>query len=340
MLTYEKSGVSVTKGNELVGEIKQLTKKMRKVEGANSIGGFASFASLPKKYKKPKVVLSTDGVGTKVLLAKYANRFDTVGIDLVAMSVNDVLTLGAEPYMFLDYFATSKLDVDQGKQIIKGIVDGCNMANCALVGGETAEMPQIYHNGDFDLAGFCLGVLESGKEIDGKKIKKGDVVIGIPSSGIHSNGYSLVRKIFEFTNTDWNDTPEFSEKETWLDLLLKPTRIYVKEVLKLCSKVKVLGMVHITGGGFPENVNRIMPKKCKAVIDTKSWEIPKLFSALQTMGNVPKDDMYLTFNMGIGYVVVVNKKDIATTLKTLPGSKVIGQIASRKVTEPQVELLF
>lgn len=340
MLTYEKSGVSVTKGNELVGEIKELTRKMRKVEGANAIGGFASFAALPKKYKKPKVVLSTDGVGTKVLLAKYANRFDTVGIDLVAMSVNDVLTLGAEPYMFLDYFATSKLDVDQGKQIIKGIVDGCNQANCALVGGETAEMPQVYQNGDFDLAGFCLGVLETGKEIDGKKIRKGDVVIGIPSSGIHSNGYSLVRKIFEFTNTNWNDQPEFSKNETWLDLLLKPTRIYVKEVLKLCAKVKVLGMVHITGGGFPENVNRILPKKCKAVIDTKSWETPKLFTALQTMGNVPRDDMYLTFNMGIGYVVVVNKKDIQTALKTLPGSKVIGQIVSRKTTEPQVELLF
>ena len=232
MLTYEKSGVSVVKGNELVGEIKKLTKKMRKVEGANSIGGFASFASLPKKYKKPKVVLSTDGVGTKVLLAKMANRFDTVGIDLVAMSVNDVLTLGAEPYMFLDYYAMSKLDVDQGRQIISGIVEGCSQSNCALVGGETAEMPQLYQNGDFDLAGFCLGVLESGKEIDGRTIKKDDVIVGIPSSGIHSNGYSLVRKIFEVTSTDWNDRPDFDKTSTWLDLLLTPTRIYVKEVFK------------------------------------------------------------------------------------------------------------
>ncbi len=340
MLTYEKAGVSVSKGNDFVSELKKLTKGMRKVEGANTLGGFASFASLPKKYKKPKVVLSTDGVGTKVLLARMANKFDTVGIDLVAMSVNDVLTLGAEPYMFLDYFATSKLELEQAKQIIRGIVKGCNQANCALVGGETAEMPQVYHNGDFDLAGFCLGVLESGKQIDGTKIKKGDVVIGIPSSGIHSNGYSLVRKILEVNNISYFDKAPFPGEKTWMDYLLEPTRIYVKEVLKLCTKVNVLGMVHITGGGFQENINRILPDKTKAIIDIKSWKIPALFTTLQEMGNVPRDEMYRTFNMGIGYVVVIKAADAAKTLKMLSGSIVIGQINARKKTEPQVELLF
>lgn len=313
---------------------------MRKVEGANALGGFASFASLPKKYKKPKVVLSTDGVGTKVLLARMANKFDTVGIDLVAMSVNDVLTLGAEPYLFLDYFATSKLELDQAKQIIKGIVHGCNQANCALVGGETAEMPQVYHNGDFDLAGFCLGVLESGKQIDGTKIKHGDVVIGISSSGIHSNGYSLVRKIFEVKNISYFDKAPFPTERTWMDLLLEPTRIYVKEVLKLCTKVNVLGMVHITGGGFQENINRVLPEKIKAVIDIKSWKIPALFTTLQELGEVPTQDMYRTFNMGIGYVVIVRKTDVEKTLKMIPDSRIIGQISNRKKTDDQVELVF
>lgn len=340
MLTYEKSGVSVSKGNEFVKEIKKLTKGMRKVEGANSIGGFASFASLPKKYKKPKVVLSTDGVGTKVLLAKMANQFDTIGIDLVAMSVNDILTLGAEPYLFLDYFATSKLEIEQAKQIIKGIVKGCEMSNCALVGGETAEMPQVYQNGDFDLAGFCMGVLESGKEIDGRKIKKDDVIIGIPSSGIHSNGYSLVRKIFEVTNTDMFDVAPFPSQQTWIKHLLIPTRIYVKEVLKLCSKIKILGMVHITGGGFQDNICRILPDKCTAMIDTKSWHLPALFSTLQEMGKVPRDEMYRTFNMGMGYVLVVKKTDVSKALKGLPGAKVIGHIQTRKKNQEPVELLF
>ena len=340
MLTYEKAGVSVSKGNDFVSEIKKLTKGMRKVEGANAIGGFASFASLPKKYKKPKIVLSTDGVGTKVLLARMANKFDTVGIDLVAMSVNDVLTLGAEPYMFLDYFATSKLELEQAKQIIKGIVNGCNQSNCALVGGETAEMPQVYHNGDFDLAGFCVGVLESGKQIDGTKIKKGDVVIGISSSGIHSNGYSLVRKILETNKVSYFDKSPFPSEKTWMDLLLEPTRIYVKEILALCKKVNVLGMVHITGGGFQENINRILPDKTKAVIDIKTWKIPALFTTLQEMGNVPRDDMYRTFNMGIGYVVIVRKKDAEKALKSLNGARVIGEITTRKPSEHQVELVF
>lgn len=340
MLTYEKAGVSVSKGNDFVSEIKKLTKGMRKVEGANSIGGFASFASFPKKYKKPKIVLSTDGVGTKVLLARMANKFDTVGIDLVAMSVNDVLTLGAEPYMFLDYFATSKLELEQAKQIIRGIVNGCNQANCALVGGETAEMPQVYHNGDFDLAGFCVGVLESGKQIDGTKIKKGDVVIGISSSGIHSNGYSLVRKILEINKINYTDKSPFPSEKTWMDLLLEPTRIYVKEVLALCKKVNVLGMVHITGGGFQENINRILPDKTKAIIDIKTWKIPALFTTLQEMGKVPTDNMYRTFNMGIGYVVIVRKADAQKTLKMLPDSRVIGEITARKPGDDQVELSF
>jgi phosphoribosylformylglycinamidine cyclo-ligase len=340
MLTYEKAGVSVSTGNQFVTEIKKLTKGLRKVEGANSIGGFASFASLPKKYKKPKVVLSTDGVGTKVLLARMAGRFDTVGIDLVAMSVNDIITMGAEPYMFLDYFATSKLELEQAKQIIKGIVEGCKQSNCALVGGETAEMPQVYHNGDFDLAGFCLGVLESGKEIDGRKIKKGDVIIGLPSSGIHSNGYSLVRKIFEFNRIDYFDKPYFSTEKTWMDYLLEPTKIYVKPILNLCKKVNVLGMVHITGGGFQENINRVVPEKFKTVVDAKAWKVPELFVTLQGLGQVPASEMYRTFNMGIGYVVVVSAKDAKKTLKLLPGSKQIGTIENRKKNEEQVQLVF
>jgi phosphoribosylformylglycinamidine cyclo-ligase len=303
-----------------------MARKARRPEVLASIGGFAALSRLPRKYKRPLLVVSTDGVGTKVILAKEMNRLNTVGIDLVAMSVNDILTVGAEPLLFLDYYATGKLNVRSGADVVKGVVDGCRISNCALVGGETAEMPQVYRGGDFDLAGFCVGVVEEGKVIDGEKVRRGDALVGLPSSGVHSNGFSLVRAILRRARLSLSSRPSILKGKTLGEALLAPTKIYVREVLKFQEKGDVHAMAHITGGGLEGNVPRAFPKGLEASIDFGSWKVPPLFQLLQEKGNVSEAEMYRTFNMGIGYVLVVDSKDVQFTLGHFTGAKVIGSV--------------
>lgn len=289
MITYKSSGVNVDAGNALVKKIKKI---------APGIGGFSgAFPLFKKKYKKPLLVSSADGVGTKLKLAFLLNIHDTVGIDLVAMNVNDLLCCGAEPLFFLDYFACGKLQVRQAEQVIKGIAQGCKQAGCVLLGGETAEMPGFYKKGEYDLAGFAVGAVESKNYIDGRKISPGDMIIGLPSSGLHSNGFSMVRKILSG-----------SLLKKYGKLLLQPTRIYAKYILPLVKTYPsgIKGMVHITGGGFYDNIPRILPKACRAVIDKKAWFTPEIFSILKHKGNVSEHEMYRTFNMGIGMILIVS----------------------------------
>jgi phosphoribosylformylglycinamidine cyclo-ligase len=326
MLTYEKAGVSVSTGNALVGKIKTMTKGLRPAEGGSRLGGFASVASLPSHYKNPQIVTATDGVGTKILLCKETQTYDTVGIDLVAMSVNDILTVGAEPYLFLDYYATSKLELETAQAVLKGIVKGCKQANCALVGGETAEMPQVYRPGDFDLAGFCIGVLEKGQALDGSAVQPNDVLIGLPSSGLHSNGFSLARAALRKSKLTYQDPVDFAKGKTWGQLLLTPTKIYVKDVLPWVQKKKIKAMAHITGGGFQENLVRVLPEGVQAVVDHQQWRVPKVFSALAQAGHIATDEMYRTFNMGIGMVLVVGPADASLILKSIRGSRAIGVV--------------
>lgn len=339
MLTYEKAGVSVDKGNQFVQSIKRMTKSMRLVEGGSSIGGFATIASFPKGYKNPQMVLATDGVGTKILLCKEIDQYHTVGIDLVAMSVNDILTLGAEPYLFLDYYATSKLNLNIAKEVMKGIVKGCRDANCALVGGETAEMPSVYRPGDFDLAGFCVGVIEKGKALHGKSMKAGDKVIGLSSNGLHSNGFSLARKILEVNDIRYSDKTPFGKGASWGETLIAPTKIYVKDVLPLVKQFDIRAMAHITGGGLKENLARVLPKNLQAVLDSNAWKVPELFTTLASLGQVPQEDLYKTFNMGIGFTMIVSEADAPKILKKLKNAKVIGEIrkgASKVIFETEV----
>jgi len=293
-------------GDALVEAIKPFAKRTMRPEVLAGIGGFGALCRIPEKYKSPVLVSGTDGVGTKLKLAFALKRHDTVGIDLVAMSVNDVLVQGAEPLFFLDYFACGKLDLDVGKRVIKGIAEGCEQANCSLIGGETAEMPGMYPEGEYDLAGFCVGVVEKDRILDGRSIVAGDVLLGLASSGPHSNGYSLVRRIIgeEHLASDLADS------------LMEPTRIYVKPVLKLLAAAPVKGLAHITGGGLVGNVPRILPKGTKAVIAKKSWPRPQIFTWLQQTGNVPEEEMFRVFNCGIGMVVCV-AADKAATAKML-----------------------
>jgi phosphoribosylformylglycinamidine cyclo-ligase len=290
-LSYRDAGVDIEAGDDLVEAIKPFAKRTLRPEVLGGIGGFGALCEIPKKYKQPVLVSSTDGVGTKLKLAFALDRHDTVGIDLVAMSVNDVLVQGAEPLFFLDYFACGKLDNKVASQVINGIARGCEMAGCALIGGETAEMPGMYPEGEYDLAGFCVGVAEKDRIIDGRTIAPGDALLGIASSGPHSNGYSLIRKILERAK------PPFDP--------LEPTRIYVKPVLKLLESVEVKGLAHITGGGVVGNVPRVLPTGTKAVIRKSAWPRPAAFTWLQQTGNVAEDEMWRVFNCGIGMVVVV-----------------------------------
>ncbi len=289
MVTYKQAGVDISKGNALVKKIKKF---------APAIGFFSGFYPLDtKKYKNPVLVSSSDGVGTKLKLAFLLNKHDTVGIDLVAMNVNDIITCGAKPIFFLDYYACSKLDLKVAEPVIKGINEGCRQADCVLLGGETAEMPGFYQQGEYDLAGFAVGIVEKDKIIDGSKIKPGDIIIGLPSSGLHSNGFSLVRKIF-------------SEKELvkYGKELLTPTRIYVQEVLFALrsSLFAIKGIAHITGGGFLDNIPRILPKNCQARIYKKTWRVPEVFRLIQKKGKIPEKEMFRVFNMGIGMVIIVD----------------------------------
>jgi phosphoribosylformylglycinamidine cyclo-ligase len=337
-MTYAQAGVDIDAGDALVERIKPFAKRTLRPEVLGGIGGFGALMSLPQKYKEPILVSGTDGVGTKLKLAFALNKHDTVGQDLVAMSVNDVLVQGAEPLFFLDYFACGKLDVDTAATVIQGIARGCELSGCALIGGETAEMPGMYPAGEYDLAGFCVGVVEKAKIIDGKSVAAGDVVLGLASSGAHSNGYSLVRKIMEVSKAD-PLAPLPGTDKPLRDTVLEPTRIYVKPVLKLMESVQVKAMAHITGGGLTENIPRVLPDGLMAQLDKSSWPRPVLFNWLQQQGNVADAEMHRTFNCGIGFVIVVAPQDATAAMAALKaqGESVyqIGRIAARAPGQPQ-----
>jgi len=306
--------------------IKPFAKRTLRPEVLAGVGGFGALCELPKKYRQPVLVSGTDGVGTKLKLAFAAARHDTIGIDLVAMSANDVLVQGAEPLFFLDYFACGKLDTRVAAEVVKGIARGCELAGCALIGGETAEMPGMYPEGEYDLAGFCVGVVEKERVLDGRSIRSGDVILGLASSGAHSNGYSLIRKILE------RSAPPFD--------LLEPTRIYVKPVLKLLEAVPVKGLAHITGGGITGNVPRILPKGVSARIRKSAWPRPALFEWLRREGNVPEDEMFRVFNCGIGMVVVVAAGDAERAARELRSAgETVHEIGSIEASSGEPEAL-
>ena len=314
-LSYKDAGVDIDAGNALVDRIKGVVKKTRRPEVMGGLGGFGALCALPQKYREPILVSGTDGVGTKLRLAMDLKRHDTIGIDLVAMCVNDLVVQGAEPLFFLDYYATGKLDVDTAASVITGIAEGCSQSGCALVGGETAEMPGMYHGEDYDVAGFCVGVVEKSEIIDGSKVADGDVLIALGSSGPHSNGYSLVRKILEVSKTD----PETTQLEgkTLSDHLLAPTRIYVKNILSLIEQVDVHAIAHLTGGGFWENIPRVLPDNTQAVLEESSWEWPAVFGWMQQAGNVSRFEMYRTFNCGVGMVIALSPADADNAVKLM-----------------------
>ncbi len=313
-LSYRDAGVDIDAGNALVERIKPHAAATHREGVMDQLGGFGALFQVPGRYKEPVLVAGTDGVGTKLRLAIELGKHDTIGIDLVAMCVNDLIVQGAEPLFFLDYYATGKLDVDVASSVIKGISAGCIQSGAALVGGETAEMPGMYSKGDYDLAGFCVGVVEKSKIINGSQVGEGDVLIGLGSTGPHSNGYSLVRKIIEVAGADLHAAFDGS---TLGACLLAPTRIYVKPLLDLIDKVNVHAMAHITGGGLLENLPRVMPDNTQANIDSSKWNRPAVFDWLQEQGNVTDHEMYRTFNCGIGMVLVVAAKDVAQTLDIL-----------------------
>ena len=314
-VTYKDAGVDIAAGNSFVNLIKPLVKATSRPEVLADIGGFGGlFALNTAKYKNPVLVSGTDGVGTKLKLAIDSGIHNTVGIDLVAMCVNDIIVQGAEPLFFLDYFATGKLDVNTAASVIEGIGKGCELAGAALVGGETAEMPNMYADGDYDLAGFCVGIVEKSEMLDGSKVSAGDKLIGLASSGAHSNGYSLIRKIIE-RNQASLDEP--FDGKTLGETLLAPTRIYVKSLLALIKKIPVHALAHITGGGLTENLPRVIPDNLNAQIDLKSWQFPAIFDWLQSNGNVSQADMLITFNCGVGMVICVAAEDEVATLNLL-----------------------
>ncbi len=327
-LSYRDAGVDIDVGNQLIERIKPIAKATRRPGVLDSIGGFGALFEIPTdRYEKPVLVSGTDGVGTKLKLAMEIGKHDTIGIDLVAMCVNDLIVAGAEPLYFLDYYATGKLSLDMAEAVISGIGEGCQQAGCALVGGETAEMPGMYEGDDYDLAGFCVGVVEKSKIIDGSKVTAGDVLIGLAASGPHSNGYSLIRKIIEVSGANLSE--DFHGKSLG-ETLLTPTRIYVSALLALLTKVDVHALAHITGGGLLENLPRVMPEGTRAIIDSNSWHRLPVFDWLQENGNVTDDEMYRTFNCGIGMVLCVAEVDVEPTLRLLieqgESASVIGQI--------------
>ncbi len=329
-LSYKDAGVDIDAGNELVERIKSVTKKTHRPEVKGGLGGFGALCSLPTKYKNPLLVSGTDGVGTKLRLAMDCNEHGGIGIDLVAMCVNDLIVQGAEPLFFLDYYATGKLDVDVAVDVVTGIGKGCELSGCALIGGETAEMPGMYHGGDYDVAGFCVGVVEADDVIDGSQVQAGDALIALASSGPHSNGFSLIRKIIEVSGADISAQLGATSVQAQL---LEPTRIYVKSVLKLLETVKVSAISHITGGGFWENIPRVLPDNLQANIDQSSWEWPAIFTWLQEHGNVTQHEMYRTFNCGVGLVIALPQSDVDQALAILQDAGedawVIGEIADK-----------
>jgi phosphoribosylformylglycinamidine cyclo-ligase len=336
-LTYKDAGVDIDAGDALVERIKPHARRTMRPGVLAGIGGFGALFEMPKNYREPVLVSGTDGVGTKLKLAFELDRHDTIGIDLVAMSVNDILTLGAEPLFFLDYYACGKLDVETASRVIKGIAEGCEQAGCALIGGETAEMPGMYARGEYDLAGFAVGVVEKSLVIDGASIRPGDVVLGLASNGAHSNGYSLVRKVIEAARVDL--AAATLDGHALADLVLAPTRIYVKPVLRLLRELPVKGLAHITGGGLVENVPRVLSETLTARIDGTAWPRPPLFAWLAETGNVPEAEMLRVFNCGIGMVLVVapGHADRAADILRGAGETVyrIGTVEQRRGNEPQ-----
>jgi phosphoribosylformylglycinamidine cyclo-ligase len=335
-LSYRDAGVDIDAGDRLVDNIKPLAKRTLREGVLAGIGGFGALFEVPKRYREPVLVSGTDGVGTKLRLAFELNRHDSIGIDLVAMSVNDILVQGAEPLFFLDYFACGKLDVGTATDVVRGIARGCELAGCALIGGETAEMPGMYPPGEYDLAGFAVGVVEKAGIIDGRDIVPGDVVLGLASSGVHSNGYSLVRRIVADTGADLSS--DFDSRSLG-EALLEPTRIYVKPVLAVLKELKIKGLAHITGGGLVDNVPRVLPDAVTAVIAGNSWPRPPVFQWLKQGGNVEEAEMLRVFNCGIGMVLVVSAADAdrASGMFTELGEQVfrIGEIRARQANEAQ-----
>ena len=313
-LSYKDAGVNIDAGNALVERIKGVSARTMRPEVMGGLGGFGALCEIPTGYKQPVLVSGTDGVGTKLRLAMAMGIHDTIGIDLVAMCVNDLVVAGAEPLFFLDYYATGALNIDTAADVVTGIGKGCELAGCALVGGETAEMPGMYEGDDYDLAGFCVGVVEKSEIIDGSTVATGDILLGIESSGPHSNGYSLIRKILEVSDADLQQT---LGKTTLGQALLTPTTIYVKALLALFAEVPVKTLSHITGGGLLENLPRVLPKNCNALIETGSWQWPEIFQWLQTQGNVETAEMYRTFNCGVGMVLCIAPQHVEKALSML-----------------------
>ncbi|MBN6067511.1 phosphoribosylformylglycinamidine cyclo-ligase [Aggregatibacter actinomycetemcomitans] len=334
-LSYKDAGVGISAGNDLVERIKSDVKRTTRPE---VMSGFNALCAIPAKYKEPILVSGTGGVGTKLRLAIDLKRHDTIGVDLVAMCVNDLVVQGAEPLFFLDYYATGKLEVDVAASVIKGIANGCEQSGCALVGGETAEMPGMYHQGDYNLAGFCVGVVEKSEIIDGSEVKVGDALIALGSSGPHSNGYSLIRKVVDLSGV--NPAEEQLEDRPLADHLLAPTKIYVKSILQLIKHVDVHAIAHLTDGGFRENIPRVLPPSVKAVINENSWQWPVVFSWLQQQGNITDHEMYRTFNCGVGMIVALPQEDVETALGLLhqagENAWVIGEVQHLGNDEAQV----
>ena len=340
-LSYRDAGVDIDAGNSLIERIKPFTKATHRPGVLGGLGGFGALFELPlDRYKNPVLVSGTDGVGTKLKLALNIGKHDTIGIDLVAMCVNDLIVAGAEPLFFLDYYATGHLDLDTATDVIKGISEGCRLAGCALTGGETAEMPGMYEGDDYDLAGFSVGIVEKEQIIDGSKVRQGDVLLGLASSGPHSNGYSLIRKVIEVSGADLNSA---FDGDTLGNRLLEPTRIYVKSLLALAQQVDIHSLSHITGGGLLENLPRVMPANTQAVIQSDSWQRPEVFNWLQEQGNIEATEMYRTFNCGIGMVVVVapEQQQQAIELLEQQGETVftLGTIEASDNEEPTVSIV-
>ena len=339
-LSYKDAGVDIDAGNALIDKIKGAAVRTRRPEVMAGLGGFGALFELPKGYKEPVMVSGTDGVGTKLRLALDHNKHDTVGIDLVAMCVNDLIVCGAEPLFFLDYYATGKLDIDTAAAVVNGIADGCELSGCSLIGGETAEMPGMYEGDDYDLAGFCVGMAEKSQLIDGSKVNVGDRLIGLASSGPHSNGYSLIRKVLQVTATDPATTQ--LDGQPLIDLLMAPTKIYVKSLLALIAESPVHALAHITGGGLLENIPRVLPDNATAIIDTNAWTRPAVFDWLQQGGNIDEHEMHRTLNCGVGMVICVPAETAEQAIEFLnkqgESAFMLGTIEASKAGQEQVQL--
>lgn len=314
-MDYREAGVDIEAGRKFVEQIRHMVQRTHRPEVLGGLGGFSGLFQLPQGYQEPVLVSGTDGVGTKLKLAHSLNAHCTVGIDLVAMCVNDVLTSGAEPLFFLDYLATGQLKLEQLTQVISGITQGCHLSGCALLGGETAEMPGFYQPGEYDLAGFCVGIVEKSKLLDGSQVKLGDVVIGLASQGVHSNGFSLIRKIIDDRGFDWHDRPGILGDQSLAAVLMTPTRIYVRPVLTAKATVEIHGMAHITGGGLPENIPRCLGPDQSVRINPHQWSIPPIFHWLAEVGEISDSEMFNTFNMGIGFVLLVPPSRVSLAIQ-------------------------